>query len=436
MGGVCTLRHWRDTWVRWNGSCYAILGDQAFRNLVYTALAESWRVAGKKLARIEPTPRMVSDVIDSLKPVCALDDRIEPPAWLGPAPVEDRPPASEFVAVRNGLVRLSSRELWPSDPAFFVLSAAGIDFDPEAPAPAEWLAFLGELWGGDPASIATLGEICGYWLAGETVQQKIALLVGPTRSGKSTIGRVVTQLLGVANVTAPALADFGNRFGLEPLVGKSLAIVADARLSDRTDQAAIVEKMLSISGEDVVTVDRKYREPWCGRLGTRLLLISNEAPILRDTSCALQNRFLVLRLTESFLGREDTGLGERLSAELAGIFNWALDGWHRLRARGHFEQPESAAEIIRAMSDLASPVSAFLRDRCLRSADLQVEQKRLHQALGEWLVEQGRDGRKITQNRFTRELSTLGISVGQSRIHEDLARDRVRVYRGVGLREP
>ncbi len=436
QGGARILHHWRDTFYRWNGSCYEQLGEQVVRNLVYAALSECLRVAGNRLARIEPTPRLVSDVIDSLKPVCALDDRIEPKTWLGPAPAEDRPPASEFVAVRNGLVHLPSRELWAPDPSFFVLSAAAIDFDPEAPAPAEWAAFLRSLWAYDQASIDTLQELVGYWLSGETVQQKIALLVGPTRSGKSTIGRIVTQLLGPANVTAPALGDFGNRFGLEPLVGKSLAIVADARLSDRTDQAAIVEKMLSISGEDTVTIDRKYREPWGGRLGTRLLLISNEAPILRDTSCALQNRFIVLKLTQDFLNREDTGLGERLSAELAGIFNWAVEGWHRLRARGRFLQPESAAEMIRAMADLASPVSAFLRDRCVRSAELQTEQKRLYEAFGQWHADQGRDGRKITKNRFTRELSTVGVSAGQSRIHEDLALDRVWVYRGVGLRSP
>jgi putative DNA primase/helicase len=92
--------------------------------------------------------------------------------------------------------------------------------------------------------------------------------------------------------------------------------------------------------------------------------------------------------------------------------------------------------MIRAMADLASPVSAFLRDRCVRSAELQTEQKRLYEAFGQWHADQGRDGRKITKNRFTRELATVGVSAGQSRIHEDLALDRVWVYRGVGLRSP
>jgi len=38
-------------------------------------------------------------------------------------------------------------------------------------------------------------------------------------------------------------------------VNKSLAIISDARLSGRTDQAIVTERLLSISGEDSLTID-------------------------------------------------------------------------------------------------------------------------------------------------------------------------------------
>jgi putative DNA primase/helicase len=183
------------------------------------------------------------------------------------------------------------------------LGAAGIDFDPEAPEPVEWLAFLRSLWPDDQASVNCLQEWFGYLISAETAHQKILFLHGVSRSGKGTIGRVLRGLLGPGQVAPAGMGDFGTRFGLESLVGKSVAIVPDARLSKRTDQAPIVEKMLSISGEDAITIDRKYAAPWCGRLGTRLVLLSNEIPKLRDAACALPNRFVVLKLTESFLGR-------------------------------------------------------------------------------------------------------------------------------------
>jgi putative DNA primase/helicase len=62
------------------------------------------------------------------------------------------------------------------------------------------------------------------------------MLVGPKRSGKGTIGRILIALLGDDNVVAPTLAGIGTNFGLAPLIGKPLEIISDSRLGGRTDQ--------------------------------------------------------------------------------------------------------------------------------------------------------------------------------------------------------
>jgi phage/plasmid-associated DNA primase len=90
------------------------------------------------------------------------------------------------------------------------------------------------------------------------------LLIGPTRSGKGTIARVLTALLGKGNVAGPTLASLGTNFGLSPLIGRPLAVVSDARLAGANFHQ-IVERLLSLSGEDLLTIDRKYREPWSGK---------------------------------------------------------------------------------------------------------------------------------------------------------------------------
>ena len=95
-------------------------------------------------------------------------------------------------------------------------------------------------------------------LSADTSQQKMLLIVGPKRSGKGTIGRVLQALLGHSNVVGPTLASLQTNFGLAPLIGKPLAIISDARLGGRSDQASIAERLLSISGEDAVTIDRKF----------------------------------------------------------------------------------------------------------------------------------------------------------------------------------
>ena len=84
-----------------------------------------------------------------------------------------------------------------------------------------------------------------------------------------------------------------------------LAIIADARFSGRVDSAAIVERILRITGEDRVDVDRKYQPALTVRLPTRLMIISNDLPRLQDASGALVGRMIVLSLTKSWFGTED-----------------------------------------------------------------------------------------------------------------------------------
>ena len=122
----------------------------------------------------------------------------------------------------------------------------------------------------------------------------------------------------------PDIMGLATNFGIAPLIGKSLAIIGDARLSSRADQAAITERLLSISGEDNLTIDRKFLPAWTGRLGVRFLIMTNELPRLADASGALASRFIVLMMQNSFYGREDRGLKNRLLIELPGILNWAL----------------------------------------------------------------------------------------------------------------
>ena len=106
------------------------------------------------------------------------------------------------------------------------------------------------------------------------------LLIGPTRSGKGTIARVLTALLGKGNVAGPTLASLGTNFGLSPLIGRPLAVVSDARLAG-ANVHQIVERLLSISGEDLLTIDRKYRDPWSGEPLSRFLILSNELLVVR-----------------------------------------------------------------------------------------------------------------------------------------------------------
>ena len=425
--GVLTARWWRGSFHLWAGTHWTEAADAAVRARVYRLLEHARYWKPDKDGQLElvpwaPTRRKVGDLLEALQAVVHLSEHTDPPAWI------EGDQGGEVLAVDNGLLDLQARKLTEHTPRLFNLTALPYGYDPAAPPPRRWLRFLRQLWPGDRDSRRLLQEWFGYLLSGSTRQHKILLLVGPPRSGKGTIARVLTALVGRANTAGPTLASLGTNFGLSPLLGKALAVISDARLGSDTN--IVVERLLSISGEDAITVDRKYRDPWTGRLPVRFTILSNELPNLGDASGAVASRFLVLTLTRSWLGEEDPALTEALLEELPGILLWSLKGLDRLQELGHFTEPATSRDAVMALADLTSPVGAFVRVACLREAGQEVPVKELYQAWRQWSKDHGRD-RPTTEQVFGRDLRAVlpGLKVRQPREGEQLHRS----YEGVAL---
>jgi len=382
-----TVRSWRGGFMRWEESHWTEIEQGELTSTFYQRLedAQYWDTSKKdpELKPWEPNRRKVADVLAAVGAVAFLPESVDPPSWLRAAVSRSESRtldyrAGEIVACANGLLHVGTRHLVEHTPRYFNRVAVPFDYDPDAPEPSRWLEFLDELWPNDPDSIKALQEWFGYVLSGRTDLHKILLLIGPTRSGKGTIARVLAALIGKGNAAGPTLASLGTNFGLSPLLGKPLAVVSDARLG-RGDERQVVERLLSISGEDMLTVDRKYREPWTGKLPTRFLVLSNELPRFGDASGAIAHRFIVAAMTKSFLHKENTRLTNELLTELPGILRWSLDGLDRI-AHGSFTEPASSADAIAALQDLVSPVAAFVRERCNRGAGREIGVAELYAA--------------------------------------------------------
>jgi putative DNA primase/helicase len=431
-GGDVLLRHFRGLFYAWEGACWPEAEERALQAALYRWLESADYVTAKgDLVPFEPTRNKVGNALAALQAIVHLDAALEPPAWLGEG---HEVSAAEIVAMSNGLLHLPTRTLLAHTPAFFSHYALPFPYDPKSKTPRRWLQFLRELWPNDRESIEVLAEIMGYVLGGGTRLQKLLMLIGPKRTGKGTIARVLTGLLGAHNVAAPTLASLTTNFGLQPLVDKPLAIISDARLGTRSDALIAVERLLSISGEDSITVDRKYRDPWTGRLPTRFLILSNELPRLTDSSGALASRFVLLTMSRSFYEREDLALTEKLLAEAPGIFNWALEGLARLTERGHFLQPESAREALRHLEDLSSPVGAFIRDCCELGPAFEVAKDELFVAWRRWCFREGRD-RPGSNTVFAKDLRAAVPALREARPGRR-GEQRQHIWRGIRLAPP
>ncbi|MCH7666118.1 MAG: NTP-binding protein [Acidobacteria bacterium] len=414
-----------DVFFEWDGAAYRELPLAEVRTRLYGFL-EQCRVRNNKGGTypFAPNRHKVSDVEDALRALVNLAGTVSAPAWLS----DDHPGLDpfDFISLSNGLLWVPGRALLDPTPDFFTFTALPFEYDADAPRPDHWLEFVEGLWPNDPAPRETLQEWTGLLLTTITRFQKILLLVGPPRSGKGVWSRVVRQLVGPRNYHALTLRSLADSFGAQALIGKSVVVATDARLSSRVDGIAVAERLLAISGEDSPAVQRKCLPDWEGTLSSRFTLLTNELPQITDASGALTSRFIVLRLTESHLDKEDLELEPRLVPELPGILNWGLDGLDRLLKRGHFVQPESARELVEQLTELGSPIGAFLEEQCEICEDFEVERSSLFDRWDEWCESTGH--KKGNAALFGRDLrAALPNLKNGYRGH------RKRVYKGLRL---
>lgn len=405
--------------VRWNGDFYS------YHAGVYRAVDMEAIRADVYLRSSADTKSKVDRFIDALKARVFVDrTTLAPPCWLENVELDP----SNLIVLKNGLLDMSTGQFYQHDERFFSLTALPFNYDPNATAP-NWERFLAGIWPDDPDCIEVLQLILGYLISARTDLQVIPVLVGPPRSGKGTIGRVLVDLIGDGNWAAPTLDSFGESFGLQPLIGKRLALISDARLDKRSPKSRITETLLRISGEDHVSVPRKFMEDWQGRLGCVIWIMGNEPPAFHDASSALLARYRVLAMTKSFVGRENRGLDQAIRAELPGVLNWAIEGWRKLKVAGEIAHPASSAELVTTMDRLSNVVRAFIDDSCDLDPAASVPKDELFRRFYLWCDEEG-VRRTLSREWFGRELMSAYGHLGVSTVR----RDGSRCYAGIGLR--
>ena len=323
----------------WTGTHYRELAIEEAREAAYRFYERcrkrrSRRQRDVEYVPVKPNRRMISDFVDALMAAAFVRDDVPAPSWLG-----SHGPAG-LIPLRNGMLELATDRLLPHSPRLLRQLQPAVRLRPASSRADRVAALPGQhLARGSGRDRHPAGN------HGPAADQRHAapedLSAGRARSAsaKGTIARIIRLLLGAENVAGPTLSGLTMNFGLQELIGKPAAIIADARLSGRSDAAVIAERLLSISGEDVQTIDRKHRDPWTGMLPTRFVIMTNQLPKIADTSGALASRFIILTMTRSFYGSEDHGLLDRLLAELPGIFAWALAGCRSLAERGRLVMP-------------------------------------------------------------------------------------------------
>jgi putative DNA primase/helicase len=429
--GCRTLQRYRDDYYLWSGSHYEKVSDAAITSLLWKWLGGCTRLnSDKKSIPFNPNNRIIASLKSALCAITYIPEKNDAPFWLSKRDALNVP-LKECIMLKRQILHFPTLKVYPATPALFNTTAIPHQYNASNEAHPEWDKYLSSVWGTDAQSIETLQEAMGYWLTQNTKYQKIVAIIGPPRSGKGTVANIVRRLVGESNVSNPTLNSLDGEFGMMQLINKQVAIIGDARVGAKCDQKVVAERLLTVSGGDAISINRKGASFWSGKLNTHLVLMANEIAMLADSSGAFAGRIVPLQMTNSFLGKEDLELEQKLARELPAILMWAIKGLLRLTKRGRFIIPDSAADITQFTKEASSPVQTFIEDRCTFGAGFRVSEHALFISWGTWLQLQGMN--LTTKNRLTRDIKAAFPKLNRVKAGTDT---REWAWEGIKLKKP
>lgn len=218
----------------------------------------------------------------------------------------------------------------------------------------------------------TVQELFGFALMSDFKRfNKMALFLGSGEDGKSTLIRVLKNLVGESNTSSLALTGItDNQFRPFELVDSKVNI--DGDLNAETISSNRLKKL---TGGDGITVEEKYERPFQYQNDTALFFLSNKLPSTKDTTRGFYRRWIIIEFNQKFTeqvgdGNKDADkrLDEKLcnDNELQGVLNWAVKGYNRLTKNERFTKtwsPEFTKSYWNRESD---SISFFVEKRVRR----------------------------------------------------------------------
>ncbi|SDI55429.1 MULTISPECIES: DNA primase family protein [Bradyrhizobium] len=443
-----TLICYQNEWMSWDGAAYQGLEAEtveahlsAFMGNAKTATYEEVTDPetgddrrAVKLTPFNPKSRDINDVYKMLKHLCHVPiGTMDPPSWLKGTPTQyAKLLPKNLISFQNGLLDIETRVLHPATPFFFTRTALQMNYDPNAPEPTLWLEFMRQVTKDRQPLIELTQEMLGYLISTDTSMHKIFFLWGRPRSGKGTILRITTALVGEKNMRYPSIETLAGRFGMHNLIGGSVAQITDANTMDNRDLGKCGSRMNGISGEDGQTVERKGIGDWNGKISVRFQIAGNTLPNFGTNTVAMATRLLIIPFDETFEGREDRALTDKLIAELPGILNWALVGLDRLRLMGDFVEPNDSKVAKKRLVHLSDPIHGFVEDYCVLKGGAGVDRDVLYGAYVRFC--EGNHVKAKGLGEFTEGLQAIHSSVltGRRRKGNEA---QVHCYRNITLND-
>jgi putative DNA primase/helicase len=386
----------RGAWLKWDGNRWAFQEDDgpAVQHMWETVLSIDAKTkelathqerslsrrsleAAVALARRDPAVRVTADQLDA-------------------HPYELNTPA--------GIVDLRTGELLSPDPGKLHTKITGVNYDPDATAPA-WEKFLLTTFDGDQQMCDYLQRLAGYSAVGLVTEHVLPFLIGEGGNGKGQFVEVMLAIFGDYGTTAPGNFLMAGRDRHETeiarLAGMRFVVCSEINLGAKFDEA----KVKLLTGGDKLTARFMNQNHFSFIPAHTMWLMANHKPTIAAGGESFFRRIRTLLFTHTIPeDKKIAGLsGMLLEEEGPGILNWIIAGAIDALKNG-MRAPASVMAATSAYAEEEDGFARFISDRCTLgpAAAFRIDTASMRREYSNWCREQGET--ELSPQQFGRDL--------------------------------
>ncbi len=294
-----------------------------------------------------------------------------------------------------------------------ITKLAPVEYDPAARCP-QFSTFLDQIFDGNAELIGYVQRLLGMCLTGDITAQHLWFFCGSGANGKSTLLGLIGRMMGDYAGTAPdSLLTLGkdeHATQLADLQGRRIVVASETETAARLN----IQRVKVLTGEETIKARRMRQDFYEFRRTHKIILQTNNRPIIREDSEAVWRRIRVVPFTVTIPPESrDPALSDKLWAEASGILNWLIAGCQGWLANG-LQDPACVMAATSEYREESDPVREFVQTCCDTGRGLWEFTRNLRAAYEAYCAESG--DKPVNGNIFAEALTRLGFTFERKHI--------------------
>jgi|GEM_PF-1868446 len=340
-----------------------------------------------------------------------------------------------LINLANGTFDCRKFSFRPHAPADLLSKQSAVAYDQQATCP-KWEAFLDTIFQHDKELIAFVQRAVGYTFTGLSDMQALLFCYGSGGNGKTIFFAVMQMMLRDYYSTIPVetlLAKQKNQsdeYHLAGLKGARCVVASEIPQDRRLNESQVKD----ITGGDHIVARAPYGMPFSYAPTHTLWMFGNHKPVIRGTDHGIWRRMHLIPFTYTIPKdqRRDKNLVlSEFSAEMPGIFNWAMHGLLEYDRMG-LNPPAAVREATEEYKQDSNNFQTFIKERCQDHPVGSIASKALYNAYVQWCEQDNETQLFKNAKQMNSFLRENGYTVEEGTGHVNYVKKLVLLQRDEG----